>query len=443
MEWLKRYSVKSVSFSVVLLLVFLICSCEKETKILPVVNTSEVGYISQRSARSGGEIIDSGGVQILYCGVCWSESSNPTIIDRHSTDTFINGYFISTLNGLQPATLYYVRAYATNKFGTGYGNEVTFESGPIQTAEISTRLISSIMSTSAISGGIISYNGGAELTSKGICWSTDTGPTLEDPHTSDGPGDDDFVSQLDGLSGNTTYFVRAYAVNSAGTAYGNELSFKTFSDSAAVVLFSPILFSQELTYGTVTDYDWNVYKTIQIGTQTWMAENLKTTSFNNGEQIANVSNIEIWPAYTLDAFCWYNNDVAFKNNYGALYNWYAINTGKLCPTGWHVPSSEELAALIEFLGGESNAGRKLKETGSVHWLTPNTGADNGSGFSALPGGWLHMGEFNSFRSAGYWWSSTGSDAGRASFMIIQTGSDAATLEDDSRTIGISVRCIKD
>ena len=121
-----------------------------------------------------------------------------------------------------------------------------------------------------------------------------------------GTGSEHFASQLDGLSGNTTYYVRAYATNSAGTAYGNELSFKTFSDSAAAVLFNPILFNPDLTYGTVTDADWNVYKTIQIGKQIWMAENLKTTSFFNGEQIANVSDITIWANYTLDAYCWYN-----------------------------------------------------------------------------------------------------------------------------------------
>jgi uncharacterized protein (TIGR02145 family) len=350
---------------------------------------------------------------------------------------------VSTLNGLQPATLYYVRAYATNKSGTGYGNEVIFESGPVQTAEVSTEQVSSINSASAVSGGFIAYDGGASITAKGICWSTGIGPTLDNPHTMNGTGSEHFTSHLDGLSGNTTYYVRAYATNSAGTAYGNELLFKTFSDSAAAVLFNPILFNPDLTYGTVTDADRNVYKTIQIGEQTWMAENLRTTSFLNGEQIANVFDITIWANYTLDAFCWYMNDVAYKTNYGALYNWYAVNTGKLCPVGWHVPSSTEFSALITFLGGESAAGGKLKESGTVHWLTPNTAADNESGFSALPGGYLPSGDFMSFRVAGYWWSSSVSNSGSASFMFIQSNNGSAAVDTGLKTNGMSVRCIKD
>jgi len=439
-----RYFTKPIYISVALLLGAIIFSCEKEKKSIPIVTTNGVWNISQRNALSGGEVIDSGGAPILARGVCWSKSGDPTISDNHTTQSGGVGSFVSTLNGLTVATQYYVRAYATNKNGTGYGNEVTFESDPVQIAEVGTDPVSSINSTSAVSGGLVYYDGGASVTLKGICWSTDTGPTLEDPHTMDGTGDEHFVSQLTGLSGNTTYYVNAYAVNSAGTAYGNELSFKTFSDSAAIVLFDPILFNPELTYGTVTDFDWNIYKTIQIGTQIWMAENLKTTSFNNGEQIADVSVAEIWPNYTLDAYCWYDNNIAFKTNYGALYNWYAVKTSKLCPTGWHVPSSEEFTALITFLSGESSAGGKLKETGTDHWLAPNIGADNESGFSSLAGGNLLSGDFMSFRTAGYWWSSTENNSENASFILMWNNNSSVVVEEEGlKTTGMSVRCIKD
>jgi len=438
-----HYLTKSSVLSYTLLLAIIVISCEEEEKNLPILKTLEVYSISQRSANSGGQVIFDGGESILARGVCWNKSSGPTIKNNHTTESGDTVLFTSTLKGLQPATLYYVRAYATNKSGTGYGNEVIFESGPVQIAELSTDPISSVTSTSAISGGFIGYDGGASITAKGICWSTSIGPTLDNPHTMNGSGSEHYTSQLDGLSGNTTYYVRAYAINSAGTAYGNELSFKTFTDSAAAVLFNPVLFNPDLTYGTITDADFNVYKTIKIGNQIWMAENLKTTIFSNGEQIGNLTDITIWAGYTLDAYCWYNNDVAFRNNYGALYNWYAVNTGKLCPVGWHVPSSSEFSELITFLGGESAAGGKLKESGTVHWLTPNTEADNESGFSALPGGYLPSGGFRSFRTAGYWWSSAGSNSSSASFMFILSDNGSAGIDSAIKTNGMSVRCIKD
>jgi uncharacterized protein (TIGR02145 family) len=437
-----RYFAKPDIISVALLLVMIILSCKKEEKSLPILKTKGVWSISQRSAMSGGDVIDDGGALILARGVCWNKSGSPTISNNHTTESGDIGSFVSTLNGLTLGTSYYVRAYATNKSGTGYGNEVTFESGPVQIAEIGTDPVSSINSTSAVSGGFIGYDGGASITSKGICWSTGIGPTLENPHTMDGTGAEHFVNQINGLSGNTVYYVRAFATNSAGTAYGNELSFKTLSDSAAIVLFSPIIFNADLTYGTVIDADRNVYKTIQIGMQTWMAENLKTTIFNSGAQIANVWDNLIWSNYTLDAFCWYKNDIAYKTNYGALYNWYAVNTGNLCPTGWHVPSSAEYTALITFLGGENASGGKLKESGSAHWLIPNSGANNTSGFSALPGGYLPSGDFASFRTGCYLWSSTESNSGSAYFLPIQSNNGSASIEAALKTNGMSVRCIK-
>lgn len=435
---------KSIDFTFIIIMITSILSCEKEKGILPVVNTIDVWNISQRKAMASVEVISSGGVPILARGICWNKTGSPVLADNHTTESGDLGTFVSTLNGLELATFYHVRAYATNKYGTGYGNEITFESAPIQTAVVTTDPVSSVRSASAVSGGFVNSTGGASITAKGICWSTATGPTLEDPHTMDGTGDEHYMSQLTGLSGNTTYFVRAYTTNIAGTAFGNELSFKTFSDSAAVVLFNPILFNPQLTYGTIMDYDWNTYKTIQIGTQIWMAENLKATSFNNGEQIANLSEEAIWTDYPLDAFCWYDNDIAFKTNYGSLYNWHAIKTGKLCPTGWHVPSSEDFNSLITYLGGENGADGKLKETGTVHWLSPSTAANNESGFSALPGGYLSSGEFMSFRIAGYWWSSSENDSESASYMLLEYNNGTAGVEPAGlKTTGMSVRCIKD
>ncbi|MDZ7633244.1 MAG: fibrobacter succinogenes major paralogous domain-containing protein [Bacteroidales bacterium] len=138
---------------------------------------------------------------------------------------------------------------------------------------------------------------------------------------------------------------------------------------------------------TVTDSDGNVYKTLVIGTQIWLAENLKTTKFNDGSQIPFVSEETSWVAtLTTPGYCYYDNNTANKSVYGGLYNWYAVETGKLCPKGWHVPSDAEWTTITNLFGGESVAGNALKEKGTAHWTSPNDGATNESGFTALPGG---------------------------------------------------------
>jgi len=407
-----------------------------------VVETSDVWNIGQRSAMMGGSVLDDGGAPIKACGVCWSEFSGPTLSNNHVVLSVDSGNFMVEINSLLPGTPYYVRAYATNEAGTSYGNEVTFETGGYQAPLVSTDPVSYINSTSAVSGGFVYGDGGGNIISRGVCWSTSTDPTLDDPHTTDGTGTGQFSSRLEGLLSDTTYYIRAYAVNNTLTAYGNNVIFKTLPDSEAII-FHPILFNPDLTYGTVTDTDWNVYKTIQIGTQTWMAENLKTTTFINNGQIANGNDYLTWENYTLDLYCWYNTDTSYMRNYGLLYNWYAVNTGMLCPSGWHVPSAAEFTTLITSLGGEIVAGGKLKETGTTHWLTPNAEADNGSGFTALPGGYRSASDFMSMGSGGYWWSSTESSSGEASIIFIRSDNASVTTTDVAKSNGISVRCIKD
>ena len=166
------------------------------------------------------------------------------------------------------------------------------------------------------------------------------------------------------------------------------------------------------------DADGNSYGTVTIGNQTWMAENLKTTKYKDGTAIPNVTVDAAWAALTSGAYCYYKNNVGtdYGATYGALYNWYAVNTGNLCPTGWHVPTTAEWTTLTDYLGGLSVAGGKLKETGTTHWLTPNTGATNAFGFTALAGGMRYdnNGSFwDLYEYAGYWWSSTASSSSNA------------------------------
>ena len=195
----------------------------------------------------------------------------------------------------------------------------------------------------------------------------------------------------------------------------------------------------------VTDFDGNVYSAITKGTQTWLAENLKTTHYKDGSPITRVLGSTNLSTLTTGAYTWYNNnETTYKGTYGALYNWYAVSTGNLCPTGWHVPSDAEWTALINFLGGDIIAGGKLKEKGTSHWNNPNTGATNESGFTGLPGGYLfENGTYYSLRNVGHWWSSTESDADHAWDRYAYFQYDSLLRENYSKKIFFSVRCLKD
>lgn len=202
----------------------------------------------------------------------------------------------------------------------------------------------------------------------------------------------------------------------------------------------------EYPYGavpTVTDHDGNVYNTVKIGTQVWMAENLKTTKYNDNTAIPLVTDNSEWRSLTTPAYCWYDNDISNKTTYGALYNWYTVNTGKLCPTGWHVPSDEEWTILTNYLG--SMAGGRMKETGTTHWRSPNSDAPNDSKFTALPAGWrLLGGTFLSIGDFGYWWSATES-ANDNAYIRSMYSSDGGVKNSStsSKMNGLSVRCLRD
>lgn len=192
---------------------------------------------------------------------------------------------------------------------------------------------------------------------------------------------------------------------------------------------------------TVTDYDGNVYATVQIFAKTWMAENLRTSRLNDGKTIVLVPDDWNWDFLDEAKRCYYNNDgQANRDLYGSLYNYYAVTSNKLCPAGWHVPTREEWGTLIGFLGGYSTAGGKMKETGTTHWTSPNTGADNSSGFKALPGGYRT--EDGLYREIGYtgsWWCSGNS----LNSVKITYNSSSVSFSYFTRYYGASVRCVKD
>ncbi len=407
--------------------------------VLATLSTTAISNITQTTATSGGNISNDGGASITARGVCYGVLQNPTIADsQNTTDGTGTGSFTSNLIGLYAGTTYYVRAYATNGVSTAYGNQISFPTNQIVVPTLTTREITNISTTSATSGGTITNDGGGYVTDyKGICWSTSQNPTISDSHEL-GNGSYSFTANLTGISPSTTYYVRAWATNSAGTGYGNQVSFTTLE-------MGQIIFNPNLTYGSVTDIDGNTYKTIQIGNQTWMAENLKVTKYRDGTVIPNVTDNDSWKVLSSGAYCWYNNDAATnKNIYGALYNWYAVtDTRNLCPAGWRVPSETEWTTLTTFLGGENVAGGKLKETGTTHWWIPNSGATNETGFTALPGGENVYGQFNNNGEYGYLWSVTEAGWQNAWFLNLYRAESYVAGGQFGKEDGMSVRCIKD
>lgn len=193
------------------------------------ISTTAADNITATSARSGGNVSTDGGADITVRGVCWGTTSGPTVDGDKTSDGSGTGEFTSELTGLTPATTYYIRGYATNSIGTSYGEEISFTTLSVEAA-ISTSAVGNITFSTARSGGNVSDDGGAAVTARGVCWSTSSGPTVNGNKTSDGSGTGEFISELTGLSPATKYYVRAYAVNSVGTAYGEEISFTTIYD---------------------------------------------------------------------------------------------------------------------------------------------------------------------------------------------------------------------
>jgi len=194
---------------------------------------------------------------------------------------------------------------------------------------------------------------------------------------------------------------------------------------------------------TVTDIDGNVYHFITIGTQVWMVENLKVTHYRNGDLIPNVTDNTAWSNLVTGAYCDYNNGPGISTTYGKLYNWYAVNDSRnIAPSGWHVPTDAEWTTLTTYWGGESIAGGKLKEVGTTHWQSPNTGATNESGFTALPGGW-HSDDFYGIGETCRWWSSTAGGNGGWERIIDNYSAEVERSSYASSTLGLSVRCVKD
>jgi uncharacterized protein (TIGR02145 family) len=299
-------------------------------------------------------------------------------------------------------------------------------------AVIVTSVVDVVTPISATCSGNITADQGSAPTERGVCWSTAQTPDVTDNKASGGTGAGEFSYLMTGLTPQTTYYARAYVINKAGTAYGEEIPFTTPEDHTGET-------------GTVADIDGNVYQTIGIGSQYWITENLKTTQFNDGTPIPLVTDNSTWQFLVAPGYCWYNNDEATnKELYGALYNWYVVVSSKLPPAGWHVSTDAEWTILETYLGGLTEAGGKLKETGTDHWMTPNTGATNETGFTALPGGMRAKdGSFSALGETGNFWTTTTASNQAAWYRALDYLGSSNTRGNNSVNWGLSVRLVKD
>ena len=395
-----------------------------------------------------GNVTSDGGLEVTERGFCYSTYPNPTIYDNYIAAGSGSGIYTATLPNLVGGTTYYVKAYATNDLGTTYGEQMSFTRAVLPT--VTTTAVSSIADTTAISGGNVTNDGGATITSRGVCWSTSHNPTISDNRTTNGTGTGSFTSNLAGLSAATTYYVRAYATNDEGTAYGNEVSFIT-----------------QLCPATVSDRDNNTYNVVQIGTQCWMKENLRTTKYADGTSISHSSQISTTVAY------WYypNNSSSNKATYGLLYNWKAVMRNSssssanpsgvqgVCPTGWHVPSDAEWKQMEMAVGmsqsDADNSGYRgniaAKLSGNTGWTSSNTSnaagnqsatGRNSSGFSVLPAGYYDS-ENWIFAGNATLCSTTVNENSRMWIRSLYYDNAGVYRSTGNKAFGYSVRCVKD
>ena len=427
---------------------------------LPEVTTGTVSDVTATTAYCIGNYVSDGGATITARGVCWSTSQNPTLNDNHTSQTSGTGSFTSNITGLAANTTYYVRAYATNSVGTAYGNAVCFTTLSPELPTVTTDNIMNITLQTASVIGNVTNNGGTPVITRGVCWSTSQNPTIVSMHITNSGDTGSFICSLSGLNENTRYYVRAYATNSVGITYGNELTFITNMDGQPCP-----------NNATVTDYDGNVYNTVLIYNQCWTKENMRTTHYANGTSIPLGDSTSSTMAYRY----YPGNDANNVSTYGYLYNWCAVVGGAtsidnystgvqgVCPNGWHVPNDYEWRSMIQYVGIQSqyecgypssNQYNIAKALASTTGWSSTTGYcfpgdtpenNNATGFSAFPA-CGYTGYNNTYNLGGYtyFWSVTQDySSPSTSVMCLHLANERAYVGTytSSKRFGYSVRCV--
>lgn len=398
-----------------------VLSIKLETPPFTEVVIMNIGDITGNTVFVRGRVESNQAIQSR--GVCWSAAPDPTLADAHTAAGSGTGIFEATITGLSPGNTYHLRTFAATSAEVLYSEDV-----PVQTLGfplLTTKEITNPGTFVLTSGGEI-LSGGLILEA-GVCWSTSPAPTIADHRTSDQLIYESFYSNPYGLLPNTTYYLRAYATNVAGTGYGN-----------------PIMVN--MPPAATTDSDGNPYSSVTIGVQTWLVENLRTTHYANGEPIDHIIDFSSWVNAGSGAWCHYENEARFEVPYGKLYNWYTVaDPRRLCPVGWHVPDSMEWNMLFETLGGMEATGDMIKEAGTAHWMGPNYGANNNSGFTALPGGArsTSMGLSYPLGSLGLFWTIAERNGEEAQGYYLFDSYHSVNRQSYPKKMGLSVRCMKD
>lgn len=430
----------------------------------PVVTTDSVTNITPNSATCYGIVEFDGYDPNILRGICWSTSTNPTIFDDSISAGNGVGNFSAILTGLSSGTTYYYRAFAMNNQYIAYGNQLSF-SIPVSAAPtVVTDSIINVTTISALAYGVVTNNGFSAVTSRGFCWSTSPSPTINDNIVASGSGNGNFNATLIGFSDTTTYYIRAYATNNIGTGYGNELTVTT-----------PSVHCRSIP--TVTDIDGNVYRTVQLGSQCWMRDNLRTTHFaNNDTIIIGYFGSTILRSEAIAMRYYPGYDSANVPAYGFLYNWRAAMHNAaatnevpsfvqgICPNGWHLPSYDEWQVLFNYVNSQSRfrcggvSGKIAKAMSSkTGWSSSspacnvgnNPSGNDATGFSIMPAGmatYAYLTPENYLGSNVFFWTTTILEQGGYNYIYvpyITTDYGIILSRIYSQTSGFPVRCVHD
>ena len=416
-------------------------SCDKDLSVpqgkgnYVALGLSEVSSVTFNSAKCSFILNDVNNERVVEQGLCWEITPKPTTSNKKMAVTLGTGTFPMNLTNLITNQTYYIRPYVKLSSGvTMYGDEKRF----ITIAATAPKIVQTLLLSKTYSSASFSISvteEGATINAKGVCYGTSSGPTISNSKTLNGSGSDGFNANVTNLNSNLRYYFRSYATNDLGTSYGIEQSF---------------VLNLNVSGPTSKDGSGNVYNSVQIGDQIWTSMNLITTNYQNGQSIPNITDSKSWTNSTIGAYCDFNNDINIGKVYGHLYNYYSVSDSRnICPAGWHVPTKIEYETLINYLGGPVPAGNKLKEVGSLYWMSANATGDNSSGFSARAGAWRAQDALFYYGvkvGGATFWTSTKDDPKYPWVMGIQTFGESVKIVKDpyfESAAATSIRCLKD